>query len=165
MGMSPYGARLLPRAVVRPFLPLLLGILACRRAAPIATVPFDGPGHLVFVHVTAGQRDAGWWMLDSGFEYSVVSTRTADALGLARGAASGVPQPGGTVEESWTRAVALGFGGVPFRAESLAVKAVASGQNHRPPGAHPRELDRGFDGFSAAVRKDGDLEVSRCDRA
>ena len=121
MGRSPYGARLLSRAVVRPFLPLLLGILACGRAAPIATVPFDGPGHLVFVHVTAGQRDAGWWMLDSGFEYSVVSTQTADALGLARGAASGVPQPGGTVEEAWTRAVALAFGGVPFRAESLAV--------------------------------------------
>jgi len=106
---------------VRPFLPLLLGVLACRSEAPLADVRFEGPGHLVFVHVTAGARDAGWWMLDSGFDYSVVSMRTADALGLARGSTSGVPQPGGTVDQAWTGAVALAFGGVPFRAESLAV--------------------------------------------
>ena len=106
---------------MRRLLPLLLGALACRPPAPLAHVAFEGPGHLIFVPVTVDGRDAGWWMLDSGFEYSVVSLRAADALGLRRGRASGVAQPGGAVQEAWARAVPLAFGGVPFRAESLSV--------------------------------------------
>jgi hypothetical protein len=107
---------------MRRLFPIGLCVLACRApAAPLARVPFEGPSHLVFLPVAVDGHDAGWWLLDSGFDYSVASGSTAEALRLPHGADTSVAQPGGTVEQSWTGAVSLAFGGVPFRAESLAV--------------------------------------------
>ena len=100
---------------------LVFAALACRSAPPPVRVAFDGPSHLVFVPVTVDGKDAGTWLLDSGFEYSVVSVRTATALSIPHGAAAGVAQPGGTVEQAWTKALPLAIGRVPFQAESLAV--------------------------------------------
>ena len=58
---------------------LALLALACRPSEPIARVPFEGPGHLIFVPVVVDASDAGWWVLDSGFEYSVVNQQIGRA--------------------------------------------------------------------------------------
>jgi len=67
----------------------------------------------------------GWWILDSGYEYSVLDSATAQSSGVAVSAPSTVAQPGGSVSQGWTRAGSLGVSGQSFRPDSLAVLPLA----------------------------------------
>lgn len=101
------------------------GSLSCRSSditpapsAPVIRSAFvDG---IVLLEATLdGKR--GWWILDSGYEYSLLDSATAQAAGVAVSAPTTVAQPGGSVTQGWARAVSLDLSGKPFRPDSLAV--------------------------------------------
>lgn len=67
----------------------------------------------------------GWWLLDSGFEYSLLDSATARAAGIAVSAPKTVAQPGGSVTQGWARGVSLDVSGDTFHPDSLAVFPLA----------------------------------------
>jgi len=79
---------------------------------------------IVLLEVTL-QGKAGLWILDSGYEYSLLDSTTAQSAGIAVSAPSTVAQPGGSVTQGWARDVSLELSGRPFRPDSLAVLPLA----------------------------------------
>ena len=67
----------------------------------------------------------GWWLLDSGYEYSLLDSATAQAAGVTVSTPKTVAQPGGSVTQGWARGVSLDVSGVPFHPDSLAVLPLA----------------------------------------
>lgn len=66
--------------------------------------------------------ETGWWMLDTGFDYSIVDAGLMSRTGQRVSEASAVAQPGGAVEARWTRAVTLDLApGTRFSTDSAAV--------------------------------------------
>ncbi len=63
----------------------------------------------------------GWWILDSGYEYSLLDSATAQASGITVSTPTAVAQPGGSVTQGWARGVALDVSGPAFHPDSLAV--------------------------------------------
>jgi hypothetical protein len=63
----------------------------------------------------------GWWILDSGYEYSLVDEAVADEAGLTLSAPETVAQPGGAVTQRWTQPGAVEFAKGTFHADSMAV--------------------------------------------
>jgi len=75
---------------------------------------------IILLEVTLQGRP-GLWILDSGYEYSLLDSATAQLAGIAVSAPETVAQPGGSVTQGWARAVPLAIGNHPFRPDSLAV--------------------------------------------
>jgi hypothetical protein len=71
------------------------------------------------------QATQGLWILDSGYEYSLLDSATAQMSGIAVSAPSTVAQPGGSVSQGMARDVPLEVSGRPFRPDSLAVLPLA----------------------------------------
>ncbi len=67
----------------------------------------------------------GWWILDSGFECSVLDSTVAHDAGIAVSVPAATAQPGGQVDEGWARGISLGIAGAPFVPDSVAVIALA----------------------------------------
>jgi hypothetical protein len=66
----------------------------------------------------------GWWILDSGYEYSLLDSAIAHAAGIAVSTPAAVAQPGGSVTQGWARSVPLVVSGIRFLADSLAAFAL-----------------------------------------
>jgi len=96
---------------------LILGCTAPPPASPIHAEFVDG---IVLLEVTL-QGKPGLWILDSGYEYSLLDSATAQSAGITASAPSAVAQPGGAVTQGWARDVPLAIGDSPFRPDSLAV--------------------------------------------
>jgi len=63
----------------------------------------------------------GWWILDSGYEYSLVDSAVANAAGLTLSAPETAAQPGGEVTQSWTQPGPVELARGTFHADSMAV--------------------------------------------
>lgn len=84
----------------------------------LATKFVDG---IVLVRGSVG-GESGWWVLDTGFDYSIIDAGVVSRTGLGVSEVEEVAQPGGAVETRWTRAVTLDLaGGTRFNADSMAV--------------------------------------------
>jgi predicted aspartyl protease len=97
---------------------ITIGIAACQQRPAQETaqsVAFDADFGLVFVPVTVAGSDSLWFLLDTGFEYSVLNADHIGRLGLVLTDTQTVPQPGGTVT----------VGTVPATTLSLAGRSVA----------------------------------------
>jgi PDZ domain-containing protein len=90
-------------------------------AEPLATVPLTSVGGMVFVAVGGDSAPARLWLLDSGFETSVVNRRYADSLRLPQYAHQEQVAPGGHTDVGVVPGIRLHVGPVTFRPESLAV--------------------------------------------
>ncbi len=75
---------------------------------------------LILVNVVVGDA-AGWWILDSGYDYSLIDSTVAASAGMVLSEMQTVPQPGGEVSQQWTHAARLEFETGPWTTDSLAV--------------------------------------------
>jgi hypothetical protein len=80
-------------------------------ASPSVTIPFEDDFNLIWIPVVVNDADTVWFLLDTGFEYSLFDARTAASLGLAISDAHVVPQPGGDVEVGTVSAATLSLRG------------------------------------------------------
>jgi hypothetical protein len=87
---------------------------------PVRAEFVDG---IVLLEVSLDGRP-GWWILDSGYEYSLLDSATAHAAGIAVSTPAAVAQPGGSVTQGWARSVPLDVSGNRFLADSLAAFAL-----------------------------------------
>lgn len=76
-----------------------------------AEIPFDNDFGLVFVPVVVAGGEALWFLLDTGFEYSVLNVDHVGPLGLALSDTQTVPQPGGAVTVGTIPATTLRIAG------------------------------------------------------
>lgn len=83
-------------------------------ATPLATITFPDRGGLVFLAASAGGTATGLWLLDSGFETSVITPRTIDAVHA--------PLRAGTKadDQAWTGRLCLAVTTLELCADSLA---------------------------------------------
>jgi len=63
----------------------------------------------------------GWWILDSGYEYSLVDQTVAEAANLTVSTPETVAQPGGSVTQGWTQPGAVTLARGTFHTDSMAV--------------------------------------------
>jgi len=113
----------------------LLGYLAAASAA--CTVAEDGSDRgvegvsgelvtaefvdgLILVEVTVGES-SGWWILDSGYEYSLVDSAVAVGARMELSDMETVDAPGGSVSQQWATSGPLEVGRGAWSADSLAV--------------------------------------------
>ena len=75
---------------------------------------------LILVEV-AVEGTPGWWILDSGYDYSLIDSTVAANAGMQVSEMETVPQPGGSVSQQWTKAAALSLPSGSWTADSLAV--------------------------------------------
>lgn len=97
---------------------ITIGFAACRQRPaqePAQSVAFDADFGLVFVPVTVAGSDSLWFLLDTGFEYSVLNADHVGRLGLVLTDTQTVPQPGGAVT----------VGTIPATTLSLAGRSIA----------------------------------------
>ena len=88
--------------------------------APVARLEFTSLGGLIYLPVTLPDSSRDQWLLDSGFEYSVVGARTADRLRLPLRERKVVAAPGGAVDLGWTNRFCVTIAGLSHCADSLA---------------------------------------------
>lgn len=86
-------------------------------AAPIRSEFVDG---LILVEV-ALEGASGWWILDSGYEYSLVDSVVAAAAGLQFSEMETVDAPGGSVSQQWATSGPLALANGSWSPDSLAV--------------------------------------------
>ena len=77
----------------------------------LAEVPIDTGFGLVWIEVSINGSDPLPFLLDTGFDYSVIDAGVAAALSLTVSDPDTVPQPGGPVEIGLTEGVTLGVPG------------------------------------------------------
>jgi hypothetical protein len=77
----------------------------------LAEVPIDTDFGLVWIEVSVNGSDPLPFLLDTGFDYSVIDAGVAAALSLTVSDPDTVPQPGGPVEIGLTEGVTLGVPG------------------------------------------------------
>ena len=85
-------------------------------------VPFQSDFGLIWVQTTVNGSAPLWFLLDTGFEYSLIDAAAAQRLGLQVQDPQSVPQPGGTVEMGAVPDVQLAIGSI--RVPPLTVQAV-----------------------------------------
>jgi len=85
-------------------------------------VPFESDFGLVWMQVEVNGTGPLWFLLDTGFEYSLVNAAVVGRLGLRVENPQLVPQPGGAVEMGAVSDVALAMGDV--HVPPLTVQAV-----------------------------------------
>ena len=113
-----------------PGVALLLFALACApphqdAASPGAPVRAEFVDGIVLLEVILDGKP-GWWILDSGYEYSLLDSAAAQAAGIAVSTPATVGQPGGSVTQGWARGVSLDISGTRFLPDSLAAFALSS---------------------------------------
>ena len=89
-------------------------------ATPIARGEFTSLGGLIALPVTLPDSARELWLLDSGFEYSVVGAVTAHRLRLAVSEQGAVAAPGGAVDLGWTNQLCVTVTGLSYCADSMA---------------------------------------------
>ena len=99
----------------------------------LAEVPIDTDFGLVWIEVSVNGSDPLPFLLDTGFDYSVIDAGVATALSLTVSDPDTVPQPGGPVEIGMTTATTLGVPGGdlldwPLRAIPIAAAAQIVGR-------------------------------------
>ena len=106
---------------------LCLAVLLSACAAP----PHDGgapspavkalfvDGLVLLEGSIGGER--GWWILDSGYEYSLLDSAGARRAGLVVSTSEAVAAPGGTVSQGWARSVRVALDRGEFSTDSVAV--------------------------------------------
>jgi len=75
-------------------------------------IPFQSDFGLIWVQTTVNGSAPLWFVLDTGFESSLIDAAAAQRLGLQVQDPQSVPQPGGTVEMGAVADVQLGIGSV-----------------------------------------------------
>lgn len=88
-------------------------------------MPFDDAFNLVWVEVTVDRSRPLSFLVDSGFDGSVIDAGTAAALGLEVRAGAAVAAPGGSVEVGTIGEHAVAIGGGPSWTLSLATAPIA----------------------------------------
>lgn len=88
---------------------------------PVAILPLTSAGGIPFVPVSADSGSTHLWLLDSGFETSVVNRRYADSLHLPAYVQGQQAAPGGHTDIGFVPGIRLHVGPTMFRPESLAV--------------------------------------------
>ncbi|HQR16905.1 MAG TPA: hypothetical protein PK948_00970, partial [Gemmatimonadales bacterium] len=89
-------------------------------APPLAGVKFISLGGLVALPVTLPDSSEALWLLDSGFEYSVIGAGTADRLHLPIRDRHATAAPGGAVDLGWTDRLCVTAAGLGYCADSMA---------------------------------------------
>lgn len=74
---------------------------------------------LILVEV-AVEGTPGWWILDSGYDYSLIDSTVASNAGIPLSEMENVLQPGGSVSQQWTKAATLSIPSGSWTADSLA---------------------------------------------
>jgi predicted aspartyl protease len=77
----------------------------------VQSIAFDADFGLIFVPVTVAGSDSLWFLLDTGFEYSVLNADHVGRLGLELTDTQTIPQPGGAVTVGTIPATTLSLGG------------------------------------------------------
>jgi hypothetical protein len=90
-------------------------------AEPVAILPLISAGGLPFIRVETDSSAPHLWLLDSGFETSVVNRRYADSLRLPTYVHDEATAPGGHTDVGVVAGIPLHLGQATFRPESLAV--------------------------------------------
>ncbi len=90
----------------------------------IATIRFDLYFNLIFLQLQIDNSEPLWFMLDSGFEESVINTTTADKLGLRVSGAHTEKAPGGDVEIAYIDSLTFRFPGVDITNQRAAAIAL-----------------------------------------
>lgn len=108
-------------AIVGGWLCLAAGTAAGQRRDAVE-VPFEPDFGLVWLQVGVNGTAPRWFLLDTGFEYSLIDASTAGKLDLQVENPQFVPQPGGAVEMGAVSDVALTIGQV--RVPPLTLQAV-----------------------------------------
>jgi len=85
-------------------------------------IPFQSDFGLIWVQTTVNGSAPLWFLLDTGFDYSLIDAAVAQRLGLQVQDPQSVPQPGGAVEMGAVADVQLAIGSV--RVPPLTVQAV-----------------------------------------
>ena len=75
---------------------------------------------LILVEVVV-EGTPGWWILDSGYDYSLIDSTVAANAGMQLSAMETIPQPGGSVSQQWTMSASLSLPSGSWTADSLAV--------------------------------------------
>jgi Aspartyl protease len=88
---------------------------------PLAILPLTSAGGMIFVPVGTDSAPPHLWLLDSGFETSVVNRRYADSLRLLAYVHGPQAVPGGHTDIGVVPGIQLHVGQTMFRPESLAV--------------------------------------------
>lgn len=109
--------RWLPPVVILVFL-----VTACRRdaASTAETVPAEFVDGIILVRAVFGGTP-GLWLLDSGYEYSLLDSTLAASAGIAVSPPVQVAVPGGVVTQGWARSVNLDIGSQRHVADSIGV--------------------------------------------
>jgi hypothetical protein len=92
----------------------------------LAEVPIDTDFGLVWVEVSVNGSDPLPFLLDTGFDYSVIDAGVAAALSLTVSDPDTVPQPGGAVEIGLTEGVTLGVPGAELSDWTLRAIPIAA---------------------------------------
>src|SRR5262249_27583778 len=97
-------------------------ILACAAPShvsqqPIKTEFVDG---IVLLDVTLSGVQA-WWLLDSGYECSVLDSTAARTSGISTSVPQKTHAPGGDINQASARGLVLHVSGETFRPDSVAV--------------------------------------------
>lgn len=88
---------------------------------PVATLPLTSAGGLPFIRVETDSSPPHLWLLDSGFETSVVNRRYADSLRLPAYVHGEADAPGGHTDAGVVPGIPLHLGQATFRPDSLTV--------------------------------------------
>jgi predicted aspartyl protease len=97
-------------------------------AAPRADVPIDTDFGLVLLDVSVNGGEPRTFLLDTGFEFSVIDAGVAADLGLSVSDPDTIPQPGGPVEVGLVAGVRLGLPGDEFAPRTLRALPIAAGR-------------------------------------
>lgn len=100
---------------------LAIALCACAPSRPAATsLRAEFVDGIIILEATLDGKQ-GWWLLDSGYEYSLIDEQAAQGSSLTIGAADSVDEPGGKVYQAWARGAALDLNGIAFKPDSIAV--------------------------------------------
>ncbi|UCD63127.1 MAG: PDZ domain-containing protein [Candidatus Zixiibacteriota bacterium] len=84
-----------------------------------AQVPFDVCFNIVFIPGSTGGGDSAWFILDTGFEYSLLNRDRLDSAQIANAPTRVEKQPGGEVEVTTVYDIAFALRGLEIAADSI----------------------------------------------
>ncbi|UCF20413.1 MAG: aspartyl protease family protein [Gemmatimonadota bacterium] len=82
-------------------------------------IPFDSDFGLIFVRTTVNESDTLWFVLDTGFDVSLINAERVPALGLEISERQTIAQPGGEIEIGTVSEVELGLQGLEIAGQRL----------------------------------------------
>lgn len=103
----------------------------------VAQLPFELNGNQIFLRVRVNGSEPLWFGLDTGASATVISTTTAESLGLKMEGSSRTTGAGGQVQSSTVRGVRLDIGSARLEgldAMTLALTSIENASGHRMDG-------------------------------